>query len=267
MIGMAHTAQGYPLYYEGVNEEGLGIAGLNFPHSARYHTFKPGYENITPYELIPWILGQCASLREAKALLGRVNLLDEAFSPEFPLTPLHWMLADREGAAVLEGDEEGVHVYENPLGVLTNEPPFPEQMKNWERYYTLTPEEKVEHPESRGLGALGLPGDLSSQSRFVRCAYVAQNSVSGETEEEQVSQFFHILTSVEQQIGCVRLVDRRCERTLYSCCCNTRNGIYYYTTYENRGITATALHGEDLEGKELISYPLLREPEIHWQNG
>ena len=266
IIGMAYISEGYPLYYEGVNEMGLGAAGLNFPQSARYFPFEPTCKNAAPYELIPWVLGRCATLRQAKQLLEGARLLAEPFG-SFPLTPLHWMLADRKGAAVLESDKNGLHWYENPVGVLTNEPPFPQQLRNREKYSGLTPEEQEEHPESRGLGAVGLPGDLSSKSRFVRCAFVRAHSVAGETEEERVSQFFHILTSVEQQMGCVRLLDGRLERTLYSCCCNTSRGIYYYTTYENRGITAVALHREDLEEGQLISYPMLRQPVIARQNG
>jgi len=111
-----------------------------------------------------------------------------------------------------------------------------------------------------------LPGDLSSASRFVRGAFVRLNSVSGETEEESVSQFFHILGSVEQQRGCVEMEEGEYELTVYSSCCNTDRGIYYYRTYENSQITAVDLHREDLNGGDLISYPLIQGQQIRRQN-
>lgn len=91
MIGMAFVVGGYPLYYDAVNEKGLGMAGLNFPGNADYKEEKDGCDNITPFEFIPWVLGQCADLEEAKLLLGKINLIDVCFSDELPLSPLHWI--------------------------------------------------------------------------------------------------------------------------------------------------------------------------------
>ena len=91
---------------------------------------------------------------------------------------------------------------------------------------------------SRGMGALGLPGDLSSQSRFVRAAFARANSVCSDSENESVSQFFHILGTVEQVRGLCQLENEKYEITIYTSCCNASRGIYYYTTYSNRQITA-----------------------------
>ena len=119
---------------------------------------------------------------------------------------------------------------------------------------------------SRGMGAMGLPGDLSSGSRFVRAAFVKWNSLSGETEEENVSQFFHILGSVEQQKGCVQVEKGEYEFTVYSSCCNTDKGIYYYKTYHNSQITAVDMHKENLDGNALQVYPFRKEQNIYFQN-
>ena len=119
---------------------------------------------------------------------------------------------------------------------------------------------------SRGMGGLGLPGDLSSASRFVKAAFTRLNSVSGDSESESISQFFHILSSVEQQRGCVQMEDGRYEITIYSSCCNTDKGIYYYTTYENSQITAVDMNREDLDGSALVSYPLIEGQQIRMQN-
>lgn len=264
IIGMAYVQGDYPLYYDAVNEQGLAMAGLNFPGNARYFPAAEGKDNITPFEFIPWILGQCGTVAETRPLLERLNLLDQAFAPALPLSPLHWILADREEAIVIESMADGLHIHENPVGVLTNNPPFDFMLQSLATYRDLSPEPSVnrfapglELPVyCQGLGAVGLPGDWSSVSRFVRAAFVRGNSLCGPTEQESVSQFFHILSSVEMPRGCVRLGGGKQDITVYSSCCNQDTGVYYYTTYENPAITAVSLHAEKLEGDGLVSYPL-----------
>jgi len=278
MIGMAYVAEGYPLYYDATNEKGLSIAGLNFPDNADYKPYRDGKDNVTPFELIPWILGQCATVAEAEALLGRINLLNENFSGALPLSPLHWIISDSERSITLESVKEGIRIYENPVGVLTNNPTFDYHLFNLNNYMSLTngePESAFAGESnplklktySRGMGAMGLPGDASSMSRFVRAAFVKMNSVSGESETESVSQFFHILRTVEMQRGCVQLGEGVYEITIYSSCCNTNRGIYYYCTYDNSQIYAVDMHKEDLQGSELKMYPLKKAQTIEYQNG
>ncbi len=274
MIGMAHIADAYPLYYDAVNEKGLGIAGLNFVGNAYYRETVQGKDNVAQFELIPWILGQCASVREARALLDRINLDNTPFSAELPVAQLHWIFADRNEVITVESVKEGLRIYENPVGILTNNPPFDEQMFQLNNYMHLspqTPENRFSsglplHAYSRGMGALGLPGDLSSQSRFVRAAFVKMNAVSGDSESESVSQFFHILGSVDQQRGCCDVGGGNFEITIYTSCCNADKGIYYYTTYDNHQITAVDMHREHLEGSSLVHYPLICGEQIRMQN-
>ncbi len=273
MIGMAFVNENYPLYYDATNEKGLSMAGLNFPGNAVYQPFDDTRDNITPFELIPWILGQCATVREARHLLSRLNLLKEDFSRSLPLSPLHFLLSDRNENIVIEPVSQGLKIYDDPLGVLTNNPPFDFHLTNLTQYINLTRNEPVNRfsdtipltPYSRGMGGIGLPGDLSSVSRFVRAAFVKLNSVCGEDEKASVGQFFHILSAVEQQKGCCR-VGNGFEYTIYSSCCNTDRGVYYYTTYENRRITGVDMHREDLDGTTLIRYPLRHEPDIRMEN-
>lgn len=201
MIGMAHMQDGFPLYYDAVNEKGLCIAGLNFVGNAVYHPPVAERENVAQFELIPWLLGRCATLTEARQLLEQVNITDTPFCTGLPAAQLHWMVADRTGCLVVESVADGVRVYDDPAGVLTNNPPFPMQLFALNNYAQLSPEPPVNRfaPDlpletySRGMGAMGLPGDLSSQSRFVRAAFVRANSVSGDGEAESLSQLFHIL--------------------------------------------------------------------------
>lgn len=273
MIGMAAVMEDYPLYYEAFNEKGLGICGLNFVGNAFYSEEVPEKDNITQYELIPWILGQCDSVAQAKKLLESINLVNIPFMPGLPLAQLHWIMADKDGCITVESQKDGLHVYDNPVGVLTNNPPFPYQLFQLNNYRSLS----VDTPEngfgtdlnaySRGLGGLGLPGDLSSQSRFVRVAFTKLHSLSGNDELSSVSQFFHILGSVDQQRGLCRLKEDTYEITLYTCCCNAAKGIYYYTTYENHQITAVDMHKENLESNRLIAYQPVNRQQIFRQNG
>ena len=274
LIGMAHLAGGTPLFYDAINEKGLGMAGLNFVGNADYKEFTPGKDNVAPFEFIPWILGQCASVKEARLLLDKINLVNTPFSDQLPLAQLHWLIADKEEAITVESVKEGLKVYDNPAGVMTNNPSFDQQMHNLSNYMHLSPKSPENHFSSklplscysRGMGALGLPGDLSSQSRFVRVAFVKMNSVSSDSESESVSQFFHILGSVDQQKGCCDVGDKKYEYTIYTSCCNAQKGIYYYTTYDNHQINGVDMHRENLDGETLIRYPLILGEQINLQN-
>ncbi len=274
ILGMASVAEGYPLYFDAMNEAGLCMAGLRFAGNAVYGRVDPARENVAVFELIPWVLGRCGSLAEARTALARMQLVDTPFSVDLPTAPLHWMIADRSGAIVVEAVAEGLRVYDNPVGVLTNNPPFPEQLSRLSDYMTLSPRDPVNcfspalslRPYSRGMGALGLPGDLSSASRFVRAAFVRANARSDDSEAGSVSQFFHILGAVEQPRCCCVLVDGEQEITLYTACCNATRGIYYYTTYDDHRITAVDMHREALDGERLVRYPLVRAFDVRRQN-
>ena len=274
IIGMAHVEEDYPLYYDAVNEKGLGMAGLNFVGNAVYGEVREGKENVAVFELIPYILSQCENTEEARELLGKIQITDTRFKEQLPNGRLHWIIADEKEAITVESVTEGLKIYENVPGVLTNNPPFPMQMFQLNNYMQLSsrqPENLFSdqlslETYSRGMGALGLPGDLSSASRFVRVAFTKLHARSGEGEADSVGQFFHILGSVEQTRGCCELENGKYEITIYTSCCNATKGIYYYTTYTNRQITAVDMHREKLDGTELIRYPMLEEEQIRLQN-
>lgn len=283
MIGMAYVQEGYPLYYEAINEKGLGMAGLNFPENAYYGEVLPGKDNVASFEFIPWILGQCATIAEVKCLLEYIQIADITFNKELPPSPLHWMIADKESAITVEAVKDGLMVYENSIGVLTNNPAFDYHMMNLNNYMNLSNRTPVNRfakgvqlsEYSRGMGALGLPGDLSSASRFVRMAFNKLNSVVDDISENRnqeayeqasVGQFFHLLDSVAMTTGALQMPNGLYDKTVYSCCCNADRGIYYYTTYENRQICAVDMHKEDLDGTQIIVYPLLKMQNIMRQN-
>ncbi|MBE6990978.1 MAG: choloylglycine hydrolase family protein [Ruminococcaceae bacterium] len=273
IIGMAYVVDGYPLYYDATNEKGLSMAGLNFVGNAKYRPFRFGMYNIAPYEFIPWVLSRCENTIQAKELLKNTNIIPQGFNEQLPVAELHWMICDSDTSIIVEPDINGLLIHDDPIGVLTNNPPFDYQLFSLNNFCSLSPHEPVNRFSdkiklerySRGLGAMGLPGDSSSQSRYVKAAFTKLNSVSSESESDSISQFFHILGSVEQIRGCVRLNDGY-EITLYSSCCNTDKGIYYYKTYKNSRISAVYMHNENLNSNDLKSFALIAEQQIFCHN-
>lgn len=257
MIGMAAVIDGYPLYFEATNEKGLSMAGLNFPDNAHYFEKVSDKENIAPFELIPKILGLCENISEAKKLISNINIANIAFSDSLPTTPLHWMISDKEKSLVLESTKDGLKIYDNPFEVLTNNPPFDFHIMNMNNYMGLSAGAAVSAFDgvplanySLGMGALGLPGDFSSASRFVRAFFVKENSIS---DGECVNQFFHIMSSVSMPKGCVK-TEEGFEYTRYTSCCDLERGIYYYTTYKDPTVRSVHLFASDLEGCRLYCY-------------
>lgn len=264
MIGTAAVAGGYPLYFEATNEMGLSIAGLNFPDNAQYADVTGDYDNVAAFELIPYLLGKYASVNEVRRALGKVRVVATNFSAALPTSPLHWLISDASCSLTLECTAGGMRVYDNPVGVLTNNPTFDYHLTNVSNYMHLHEGPLANRLAdglpvgnySLGMGALGLPGDFSSASRFVRAVFVKQKSVCDGSEEESVQQFFHILSSVAMPRGCVLAHDGQYEYTRYSSCCNSKTGVYYYTTYENRSIRHVHLRSVDLSSNTLSAFPM-----------
>ena len=273
MIGAGIIERGYPLYFDGANEHGLAMAGLNFVGNAKYEPPKENKLNITPFEFIPYILGKCKSIKDCMLELKHINLTAIPFSKDLALAELHWIIADKTGSIVVEQSQNGLKVYDNPTGVLTNNPPFPFHLQNLNNYIGLSSSEPSNtfSPEinlaaySNGMGGLGMPGDLSSASRFVRATFNKFNSCESMSTEDGINQMFHILSSTEQCEGAVRIGEEY-EKTDYSSVINLDTLTYYYRTYSNSQITAVRLFSENLDASSLISYPFLRKQNVMYQN-
>ena len=247
MIGMAARDAAFPLFADGMNERGLCAAGLNFPESAAYADGAAGESSIAPHEMIAWLLAKCADVGEAEALLRTVRVVAAPYK-EYPVAPLHWAIADRRRCIAAEPREDGLHVYENPAGVLANEPPFEFHAQNLRSYLNLTPRYPQGEknflgmsPCSAGAGAFGLPGDCTSPSRFVRAAFYAHNSTAEDTGLGAVSQFFHLLSGVEMPRGSVFTAGGAPDMTRYSCCMDAARGLYFFRTYGNARLRACRL--------------------------
>lgn len=266
LLGCACVWEGMPLYFDAVNEAGLAMAGLNFPEYARYRPPVPGAINLASYELIPYVLGGCRSVKEALALLQKINVTPDSVHPSLPATPLHWMLADARDCAVVEPREDGLHLYENPYGVLTNSPPFDYHTAHLSSYAALraAPPENYLCPGvplafcSRGMGAVGLPGDFSSASRFVRAVFVKHHTLPAE-ESRRIDRFFDIMDTVSVPRGCILTEDGQAVQTIYRCCIDLGDAAYYYITCDCRRIRAVHLRHLPLSGDAALTFPMTGE--------
>lgn len=273
MIGMASVVNNYPLYFDATNEYGLSMEGLMYQGNATYFPQHDGMYNVCSFELIPWLLGQCRTVDEAITYLKKTNVCDDNFAPELPHSPMHFLMADQQKCIVIEPDRDGLHYYDNPFGVLTNNPPFPLQQFNMNNYVDLHTKnsdqsfhQSLDLTYSRGMGTRSLPGGMDSMSRFVKVAFTRAQATDEEDDLKNVSQFLHILHSVEQPKGLNEVADRVYEYTIYSSCCNMDTGVYYYTTYYGNQLNAVALHNVDLDVTTLYSYPFIDQQMVNWQN-
>lgn len=274
IIGMATVMEGYPLYAEASNEKGLSIAGLYFPENAYFFEEDGAKLNLTPYELIPYFLGLYETVAEIKDIILNLNITNIPFAPTLPITDLHWMISDGIECIVMEQMKDGLKIYDNPVGVLTNNPPFDYHLTNLNNYMNLTPHygesrfsDKINLQQyGQGMGAIGLPGDASPASRFVRAAFYKLNSVCKENEESSVTQFFHILDAVAMVQGATITKEGKSDITTYSCCINISKGIYYYKTYTNNQITAIKMTEGEKNKRDLSVYNLIEEQQIKYEN-
>lgn len=259
LIGTAAVVDGYPLYFEAVNEKGVGIAGLNFPKNAVYYDLLKEKNNIAPFEIIPYFLSLCDSVAAVRKKLINTNIVNVCFSDNLPLSPLHFIVSDKKESIVLECVKSGMKIFDNPFGVLTNNPTFDYHIMNMNNYMglyegaaenKLCPQKELFN-YSLGLGALGLPGDFSSVSRFVKTVFLKEKSVCDGSDGESVNQFFHILAAVAMPKGCVMTKNGEYEYTRYSCCINTDKQIFYYKTYQNTRVRSVDMHSVDLNSDKL----------------
>lgn len=256
-FGTATVKRGFPLYADAANEYGLAGAGLNFPALAHYPNALPSEPFcISPFELLPWTLCQCKSLAEAKSLLAKTRLVNEPFDSDTPLTPLHFHFADETGSICVESTKDGFSVYDNPLGVLANNPTFPFHLTHYAAYAHLseTPCPPSPHapPFFLGLGALGLPGDYSSPSRFVKAAWLRERLEKSETEEEVAARCFELLAAVSPPKGAVVGEDGNAHFTVYACCLCGKSGSYRYQTHRSPCVRTIHTRDFDYDGQSLI---------------
>lgn len=275
IVGMAIIADGFPLYFEGMNEYGLGIAGLNFSGFAWYNPEKvEGKTNIGSFELIPYLLSTCKTVADVKAKAADLNIRAISYSDKYQASPLHWQVSDPDGSIVIEQTKDGLHVYDNPVNVLTNQPEFPSQYYNMCNYMGLTakyPTNRIAPNENlevfgTGMGSNGLPGGLSSVERFVRAGFTTANSICDPTPEACLTQYFHIMQSVGQADGCDQVEDKLYEITQYSCGAHLQTMDFYWTNYQNQRINGLHTKALDLDVTTLYDFPVTQIQDVNYLN-
>ena len=261
VIGMGIIMGGVPMYFDCGNDAGLAVAGLNFPRSTRYAdapSAEPGTVNVAAYEFPFWIARSFATLDEVRRALARTTIVAKAFDERSPVANLHWIVADATGCIVVECMEDGLHVWEDDVDVLTNEPDFGWHRQNLRNYLTLSEDEPVPGtwggielaPFGTGLGLHGLPGDYSGPARFVKAAFVNTHYPVQEGEAANVTRLFRTLASVALPEGTVRMPDGALDKTLYTSCFSAATLTYYHAAYEDLAVNAYPLAGCDLTRTE-----------------
>ena len=274
IIGTATVVDGVPLFFDAMNEKGLAAAALNFPDMAVYANPRENAHNVASFELIPWVLGRCDTVSAAVRLLKDTNVTSDSFSESLPTTPLHWIISDSQESITVEPTENGLEIHKNPFGVLTNAPEFRFHSMNVSNYMKIgsSDPENLLCPSveldtySRGMGGIGLPGDVSSASRFIRAVFAKNHTVHAQCEIAAVSRFFHIMETVSQPLGLAKSPSGKPVCTLYTSCACPQSKTYYYTTYANRRIRAVRLDEHSIGLSSLQVFPREEKEDISYLN-
>lgn len=273
IIGIGTIVDDYPLLAEASNEKGLAIAALNFKNNATYYLEKEDKINLAPYELMLYLLAKCENVTQVKLALNNINVIDIDFNDTVKNTPLHFMVSDLSHSIVIETLKDKMYVYDNPYNVLTNNPPFNYQIHNLNNYMSLGIKDPINNFDSNlkfntyslGLGALHLPGDYSSSSRFVKTLFIKNNMEMFNNEFDNVKAFFNCLESVKMIKGIV-ITDKGYEYTRYTSCINLNKSLLYYKTYDNPYINVIDMYLEDIDSSKLIHHELITSFKISKQN-
>lgn len=261
VIGMGIVEEGVPLYFDCGNDAGLAVAGLNFPGYAQYASApREGATNVAAYEFPLWLASQFSNVDEVEAALGDVVIVDRPINAKYPSSMLHWIIGDSSRAIVVEHTADGLHVFEDDVDVLANQPGFAWHHENLRNYLNASPGFPAETRlggaalTAFGSGSLmrGIPGDYYSPSRFVRSAYVHAHYPQKSTEEENVSRAFHTLQQVAMVEGAAAMESGEFEKTIYTGLFSSRTSTYYWNTYDDPAIRSASLEDHASTGADLV---------------
>lgn len=272
--GMAVLGFGEPILVDGVNSAGLMGALLHYPGYAAYQSApEPGGTPVHPGRLLSWLLSRCADTAEAVDAMGKITLVDEPIQGRS--LPAHYILGDRRGeTAVVEPDENGLSIYRNTIGVLTNSPGYLWHRTNLRNYVGVTnlphARRTVAGCELRAFGeglgcCAGLPGDYSSPSRFVRLAFIKEFAVPGANELDGVSRMFRAFAPVDIPEGPSAADSGRgvYNQTLCISVMCAESGVYYFSPAWNRRISAVRLTHM---GRETRYFDLGNSQDVDYRN-
>jgi choloylglycine hydrolase len=260
-IGMAIEVDGAPCYFDLANEAGLGVGGLNFPGYAKFADAPvEGTTNVATYLFPLWVAANFKTVAEVREALKNVTIVAKAPEESLGVAQLHWFVGDNKESIVIECQEDGMHIYDNGLDVLTNQPPFPWHYENVRNYMCLDAEFPPStkwrsyelQPFSSAAGMIGFPGAYDPASRFVRVAFLNAHYPDEIGEEANVTRLFQTLNGVYQVKGGGKQGNGEYEYTIYTGGYSSATQTYYHTLYEDTTRVGVSLKDYDLDGKELI---------------
>lgn len=263
------------VFADGVNEQGLCCAVLYFSGYASYQ--KEPLENkinLAPHEVVFWLLSSCSTVGQVREAVKDLNITASVIDLLGLVPPFHWIVTDRLGdTIVIEPLEDGLSVCDNPVGVMSNSPDFSWHMTNIRNYIGVRPYQLKPvtlggvtfAPFGQGSGTMGIPGDYTPPSRFLRALFGKETINRAENELDAVTAIFHILSSVDIPKGSV-VTDKGIDYTQHSCCMFCDSGAYYFKTYDNSQIIKVDLFAEDLNAPAAKTWPVPKTQQINAVN-
>lgn len=260
-----------PVFYEGINEKGLMGGQLFYAGFASFPDVpRPNSQELNPGYVVTHALLQCATVDEVVDLLTKkATCVNQALAGS--TATVHWAFSDRSGETIIiEPDNQQITIYRHTAGVMTNSPDYRWHKQNLLSYLNVKNDEfpdrnmdgiEVQKP-FKGTGALGLPGDFTSQSRFIRASFLKYYGIKGQNEEEGIQYLFHLLDNVAMPLGIVKVSDhgnqQDYDETIYSAAMCAESLKFYWKSYKNSTVQCVDLNHE-LNNSEVKSFPLNNE--------
>jgi choloylglycine hydrolase len=259
---------GLPIMLDGVNEKGLAAGLFYFQGTAGYmpYTTADADKSLAPWELGSWILENCATVDDVKSTVQEI-VVPEVVLAQWGFCPgAHYIVVDATGAAIVVEYVSGqLHVYDNPLGVITNNPAFDWHMTNLRNYIKFSPtgapplalDGVTLTALGEGSGMLGMPGDFTPPSRFVRAVAYSQSAEPLETGAEVVLQAFHVLNNFDIPKGSIRSAEKDAQgnvvadQTQWTSVCDLKAKRFYFRTFANSQVRSVDLGAMPVGGGDI----------------
>ena len=235
---------------DGVNEAGLYLGCFYFSGDAQYEKLTSSNQSsaVSSEELGNYVLGSFATIDEVIEGLKKITVVGSFIDVIQGEAPFHYAVTDATGrSVVIEYTKEGLQVHENTVNAVCNNPTYDWHLTNLRNYVNLTPNNRqgfnVNNEKIKGMGQgtgmLGMPGDYTSPSRFIRAAAFANTALPSANEEEGIFRAFHTLNAFDIPKGAIRdsaTKDAHTDYTVWTSAVDTRNKMYYYKTYKNQAV-------------------------------
>jgi choloylglycine hydrolase len=264
---------GLPILIDGVNEAGLAAGLFYFPTTAGYPAYTPAdaAKTIAPWQLGSWLLDNFASVDEVRANIGSVLVAETVLKQWGFSPPVHAVVRDATGKSlVIEYVGGKLNLYDDAIGVITNSPAFDWHMTNLRNYVNFSLDNhppiklgavKLE-PFGQGSGMLGMPGDFTPPSRFVRAVAFSQSVLQPKTGEEAILSAFHILNNFDIPRGSAREAEKDdhgnvlADYTIWTAASDLKAKRFYFRTYDDSRIRVVDLMTMNLDAKDIVTFSM-----------